>query len=232
MGKRKQKDSFITPEMQLQGVLHDISSPLSIVQLNLDLIQENLDGQSRRELNKFLDKALLGMQQVKRMVINTRFKIAAQSSFSACEQLGLLCSLYKEKLKLKSILLEQDYREDKMLIADVTIFERIITNLLDNAISAFPDDSRLKYIKLRTSRSKYYFSISISDNGKGIIMSEMNKIFNKGYSSSGKGKGLGLFMIKKFMQEYFSGTVSCRSKVGEGTTFYLNFPGKSKSAAT
>ena len=67
--------------------------------------------------------------------------------------------------------------------------------------------------------------IDISDTGCGIPEDKLNKIFVPFYTTKGPGKGtgLGLSVVRQLVWSN-KGEISVRSKVGEGTTFTLEFP--------
>jgi sensor histidine kinase regulating citrate/malate metabolism len=50
------------------------------------------------------------------------------------------------------------------------------------------------------------------------------QIFNRSFSSKGKGRGLGTYSMKLLSERYLSGTVSFESAKEQGTTFYAQYP--------
>ena len=67
--------------------------------------------------------------------------------------------------------------------------------------------------------------IEIEDTGHGIPEDRLDQIFNPFYTTKapGKGTGLGLFIVRQVVQRN-RGIISVRSKMGEGTTFTVEFP--------
>jgi signal transduction histidine kinase len=73
-----------------------------------------------------------------------------------------------------------------------------------------------------------WINIAIRDNGSGIPTSNLNHIFNLGFTSredreDGQSRGFGLFFVAEALRAH-GGAVRVESVVGEGTTFYLRFP--------
>lgn len=67
--------------------------------------------------------------------------------------------------------------------------------------------------------------IAVRDHGSGIPEDVQKKLFNEMITTKGhKGTGLGLFMSYSTIKGHFNGNLSFKSKVGEGTTFYIELP--------
>ena len=81
-------------------------------------------------------------------------------------------------------------------------------------------------IKAYIKRNDKHLHIEVSDTGMGIKDDFMPKLFVPFYTtktSSGKGTGLGLHVIKRII-EFHKGKISVESKYGEGTTFKIELP--------
>jgi signal transduction histidine kinase len=213
-----------TPEMRLKSILHDLSSPLSVVQLNLDLLQENLQGS---ELNRLLDQALTGLKHANRIVISTKkaaYSGPKEEAFSAVEELDRICSESSSQFRQNQIMLEKDYQNDKMLIGDRVAFHSIIFNIMLNAVEELSARPLPRMLKLSVNRNPREFIISFRDNGRGIPERLLKHIFLPGFSTKGKDRGIGLSLVKANLKSYFSAELQILSKVGEGTVVKLRFP--------
>lgn len=118
-----------------------------------------------------------------------------------------------------------DY-EDTWLEANEDLLERVILNLLTNAIKYSPDEST---VELSLDEDESGVRLKVCDQGEGIDEEQMETIF-KPFSrirrheiAKIKGIGLGLRFVKAAM-ERFGGEVSVQSKVGHGSCFILTFP--------
>jgi two-component system sensor histidine kinase HydH len=65
--------------------------------------------------------------------------------------------------------------------------------------------------------------IDVIDSGRGIAPEDISKVFEPYYSTKETGTGLGLAIVKKAIDDH-DGTISIKSKVGEGTTFTIILP--------
>jgi signal transduction histidine kinase len=103
---------------------------------------------------------------------------------------------------------------------DAVAFERVIQNLISNAIKFSPRGGN---IKIRVQESLKDVIISIHDEGVGISSEEQNKIFQrfyKGNTPQGRANGLGLGLyITQGMVEAMGGHIEVESREGQGSTF-------------
>jgi PAS domain S-box-containing protein len=101
----------------------------------------------------------------------------------------------------------------------------IFLNLLSNSIKYRNEIGQLK-INVKSSLQKDKILIEFSDNGMGINLDMyQDKLFNfyKRFHNHVEGKGLGLYLVKTQV-ELMGGKIEIKSKVGEGTTFYIYLP--------
>jgi len=123
-----------------------------------------------------------------------------------------------------SIVAPQD--KELTITGDYMQLEQILENPIRNAKDALEG----KNGKINVSLSKVekdgvpYLRAVIEDNGMGISEENLKKIFDPFFSTKGsKGTGLGLNFVKKLVEAY-RGNISVESKVGIGTTMYIDLP--------
>ncbi len=102
----------------------------------------------------------------------------------------------------------------------------IIGNLIDNAFDAM-NQNDLTYTETKELLFGIYsrpdaILITADDTGTGISTSDLEHIFENGYSTKGIGRGTGLYQVKNLV-ENFGGTISVESQVGVGTSFSISF---------
>ena len=110
------------------------------------------------------------------------------------------------------------------IYADPVLFERAVSNLVDNALRFTPDGGEIKIsIMIRDAHSE----ITVSDNGCGIAAEHLPRVFDRFYradpSRSSGGAGLGLALVKSIV-DLHGGTVKVESEVGHGTIVTIIFP--------
>lgn len=113
--------------------------------------------------------------------------------------------------------------------ADAVKVEQVLLNLVSNAIKYIPDG---KTVHIRWEKSpQNEVVLKVMDNGPGIPEEFHSRLFerfyriDRGRSRDAGGTGLGLAIVKHIMQSH-GGSVSVKSKVGEGTEFTCVFPQK------
>ena len=99
-------------------------------------------------------------------------------------------------------------------------FEEIIINIIQNAIDAMQNGGKLV---LTTMCDEKNIQILIQDTGVGIKNEDKAKLFSPLFSTKVWGFGLGLSIVKKYV-ELHNGVINIISQFGEGTTVELNFP--------
>lgn len=103
---------------------------------------------------------------------------------------------------------------------------QILVNLVHNAKYACESAGEAKKITLRVSESEGMVKLSVTDNGIGIPMENMTRIFNHGFTTRKEGHGFGLHGGALAAKE-LGGKLSVFSEgAGLGATFTLELPAK------
>lgn len=112
------------------------------------------------------------------------------------------------------------------LMADPERLERILINLLGNALKFSPPD---RQVILQAHQADGEIMISVTDQGVGIAPEDCSRLFKRFFQVGGRkpsgGVGLGLY-ISRLLVEAHGGRIWVVSKLGEGSTFYVTFPTK------
>jgi PAS domain S-box-containing protein len=108
------------------------------------------------------------------------------------------------------------------VIADSAYINRIMYNLVTNAVQAMPKGGKLTIHAYRDKKTNDAV-ITVKDTGVGIPEEAKNKLFTPMFTTKSKGQGFGLAVIKR-MTEALSGNVTFESKEGRGTKFTVRFP--------
>ncbi|MBS3808194.1 MAG: ATP-binding protein [Bacteroidales bacterium] len=106
--------------------------------------------------------------------------------------------------------------------ADHKLIEQVLINLITNAIHALEDrrDGRIDMKAFRSKRGRP--TITVTDNGRGILQDVLDKIFIPFFTTKPKGSGIGLSLSKQIMRLH-GGSITAKSEPEEGTTFTLTF---------
>ena len=110
--------------------------------------------------------------------------------------------------------------EARKVVADCTYINRIMYNLVNNAVQAMPKGGKLTIHAYKEAKGVV---ISVKDTGVGIPEDVKSKLFTPMFTTKAKGQGFGLAVIKR-MTEALGGTVAFESQEGKGTTFIIHLP--------
>ena len=131
--------------------------------------------------------------------------------------------LHKKEIEHSGVTVSCQVDPESLTVnADKSLIDQVLINLLKNALQAF-DEQTNKLVQLRA-----YFDeksrpvISIKDNGNGIDDEALEKIFIPFFTTKKSGSGIGLSLSRQIMRQH-QGILGVKSKVDEGTEFFLRF---------
>jgi len=130
------------------------------------------------------------------------------------------------KLKHENLKIEIDINPTETIFADEFHFTNVVHNLIDNSIKYSEENPE---IKIKSTRNNKELKLDFSDNGIGIPTKNISFIFDKFYRVSNKksnevnGFGLGLFYVKKIVQQHHW-KISARNNSEKGLTISITFP--------
>ncbi|MCG8482893.1 MAG: HAMP domain-containing histidine kinase, partial [Clostridia bacterium] len=117
--------------------------------------------------------------------------------------------------------------EDYHLLCDPELIERIMLNLISNAIKFTGSDGTI-WINFQSGEE--YVTISVRDSGVGIPKDKLNTIFdrfeqvdNSSFVKNYSGSGIGLNLVKEIVQLH-GGNITVTSQVNEGSQFTITLP--------
>ena len=106
------------------------------------------------------------------------------------------------------------------VLADSSFINRIMYNLVTNAVQAMPNGGKLT---IHAFKEVNDFILTVKDTGVGIPEKVRGELFTPMFTTKSKGQGFGLAVIKR-MTEALGGTVTFESQEGKGTTFTVRLP--------
>ena len=114
-------------------------------------------------------------------------------------------------------------KDTPVVEADVLLIDRVLQNLIDNAIRFCKDGDTIN-IEI-TSGEPENVSVTISDTGAGIAQDHLPHIFERYFKNDDRGgsSGLGLAIVKRIIDLHDT-TIDVKSIVGQGTTFNFSLP--------
>lgn len=104
----------------------------------------------------------------------------------------------------------------------VTVLVTVLGNLIENALDAMSGQSEGE-VGLLLHYQNGWLSGEVSDDGPGIPAANIDAIFNKGFSTKGENRGVGLFLASQQLRE-LGGTLAVESEPGVFTQFFVHLP--------
>lgn len=212
----------------LASASHDLRQPIHTLSLyGAALKMRKLDERSKditMHMNTALQvlanqlDALLDISKLDAGVVEINLE-----TINLCIFLKRLYQDYLATANKKGIVLEFECKQYVYIKTDEILFERIIRNLLTNAIK-YTDSG---HIKLAAHFEKGLCKLYISDTGQGIPHEEQTKIFEEFYQlenphrDRSKGLGLGLAIVKR-LADILDINLEIESVPDQGTTFVLS----------
>jgi two-component system NtrC family sensor kinase len=228
-----QSDKLAAIGKMAAGVAHEINNPLAVILQKTgwmeDLLEtedlrksENLD-EFRKSIRKIEEHVERARKVVHNMLGYARRMEPRLEDVDVNDTLKQTISLLENFARINNIAIHTDLAPDLPIVAsDQSQLQQVFLNLVSNAIDAIGRDGA---IQISSLRSNGQILVSVRDNGRGIPEEAHKKVFDPFYTTkqNGKGTGLGLWISYNIIEK-MGGTITLRSKEGEGTTFTVKLP--------
>ncbi|MFT6747887.1 MAG: signal transduction histidine kinase [Glaciecola sp.] len=213
------------------NVSHDLRTPLAIIQGYAETLVMKDEVISKEDRVKFLGNILKSTNNLEKMVAEL-FELSKLESkkvklkkekVNLSELLNDVVGRYQILASKSEISLTLSIDEISYVEIDIALMERVIQNLVENALKFTPEKG---HIKLKVSEKNGYLKVEIQDNGVGIEEEYLPFVFDryKKLSSDKEhntGAGLGLAIVKKIL-DLHNVSINVDSVKGEGTVFSFN----------
>ncbi|MEP2509292.1 MAG: ATP-binding protein, partial [Reichenbachiella sp.] len=217
------------------NVSHDLRTPLAVIHGFIETLIIKQSQLTDEDKQKYLSRALTGTERLKKLVeeLFELSKLEAKQikpikeAFFINELMDDIAQKYKILVEEKKIQISAEGHEKPfMVFADISLIERVLQNLIDNAIKFTPENGQ---IKLQINEKAQEVEIQVTDTGNGIPQDQVPFVFDryhigdKRVSLDTNSTGLGLAIVKRIL-EIHNTSIDLKSKIGEGTTFSFILP--------
>jgi signal transduction histidine kinase len=225
---------------------HEMRTPLTSIKNAVDILVKRKAGEITDAQGKFLSMAKRNIDRLAELINNILDISRIESGIMEWTYTELdIGDCIKHALDLCKDLADEKFISLKMNIdptlpttyADVPRIEEVMINLVGNAIKFIPDQGTVTVevhevgeVPNMPEGVKGFLNISVTDNGLGIPEEHIDHVFDKFFQvelslsvQKKSGSGLGL-PISKYTIEAHGGTIQCKSKEGEGSTFSFTLP--------
>jgi len=210
------------------GLAHEIRNPLHAIQLNLHTLQRayergqplsvdeirSMVEQSSREIDRIehLMQQLLGFatpDQPRDEIVNVN------------EELHAIVDFVEREMERHNVKMELALSGEPLYVRmDHGRLRQVVLNLLHNAQQAMPAGGE---ILVMASSRRDTIAIVVADQGTGIPEADRERIFEPFYSTKPNGTGLGLSLVRRFVEEV-GGQIGCENNEHGGATFHILLP--------
>jgi len=237
--KLELEEALKSQEEFLTNISHELKTPLNVIYSTIQLFNMyctngSLD-QNKESVFRYINSMMQNCFRLSKLINNIvdlskieagffKLTLANYNIVEVVEEIVNSVSAYTA-VKGLSIIFDTDI-EEKIIGCDSEKIERIVLNLISNAIK-FSDAGNQIFVNVKDRNE--FVEISVKDNGIGIEHNQLDKIFNrfkqvdKSLSRNAEGTGIGLSLVKALV-ELHKGTICVESEIGKGSKFTISLP--------
>ncbi|MGC4039600.1 MAG: ATP-binding protein [Flavobacterium sp.] len=211
-----------------ENIVHEIKTPLTLIDGPIQVMKQNPDLSYQQELGLMERNSKKLMNLVDELLDTSKLK---KGSFQLHYTTGpiddfieTIVSNFMNEAKAKEIeIVNIPSNTEKSHSFPSNALEKIVSNLIGNAIKYCPEKSKIEVISQINGTQ---LSIKVNDNGNGIPKAEQKQVFQRFFRGKGtshlNGTGIGLSLVKELV-ELAQGTVELQSNA-DGTAFLVSVP--------
>ncbi len=230
----KEKSDIEEKEL-IRNISHDLKTPLTAIKGYVEGLRDGIADTPEKQkkyiitisnkvedMDRLIDELTLFSRLDTNRIPYDMVKLNVKGYFDDCvEELDV-------DLGAQDITLKYAYHgdDDIEIMADPNQLKRVINNIVSNSVK-YKSPDRPCVIELSVFDEGDYVHVEITDNGKGISMKDIPRVFDRFYrsdesrTSPQSGSGIGLAIVKKIIEDH-KGRIWVDSVEGEGTTFHIN----------
>jgi signal transduction histidine kinase/GAF domain-containing protein len=213
---------------------HDLRNPLAAIIATLELALDGSLGDLNENQKQFLTNAMNDSSRMLGMLndLLDGYKYDAvqlkldKTPFDITQVIANLVAEFSSLARERNIELLQDMPIKLMVTADEGKINRVVSNLLSNALKFAPKQGRITVMAVEKPK---IIEISVTDNGEGIPPEDQEKVFEKFYQVQKRklgrktGTGLGLPLCRQLVEAH-DGKIWVESQYGKGSKFIFTLP--------
>lgn len=217
---------------------HQLGTPISSLMGWLDLMEADcVDRSNNADSQKIINDAVENMQvDVNRLqrVANRFGQIGSIPELVSCDLNQLVdevADYYRRRLPFEGHGVQITFEAGELppVEANPELFTWTLENLVKNSLQVIdPKTGKVTLSTTLTNDSRCAL-VRIIDNGPGIPVAAMRKIFRAGFTTKKRGWGLGLTLVKRIIEEYHCGQVWLEASAPGKTQFAITLPISSPS---
>ncbi len=209
------------------GLAHEIRTPLSTLQANLQLLQEDFAEPRDDRERRALQRLTLLLKETGRLeeILNDFLRFTAghkldRKPTDLNRVVGEVLDFVTPEATQKKVRVLKSFGELPKAAIDSNLLKQALFNLVINAIQAMPDGGELI---VKTAKWRDYAQLDVIDTGMGMTPDTAARCFDVYYSTKKTGTGLGLPTARRIVHEH-DGTLTVTSEPGKGSCFTIRLP--------
>ena len=222
------------------NVSHDLRTPLSIIHGYVETMLMKNDSLSKEQQSQYLETILKSTERLKKLVgdlfelskLEAKEVVPHKEPFFITELVQDVSQKHKLMAEEKNLTIVPVVDNNvPMVHADISLIERVLQNLMDNAIK-FSRDGGI--ITIETHNYGEDVEVKVTDTGNGIAEEDIPLVFDRYFrlnkvadtdkkEPAKTGVGLGLAIVKKIL-EIHDATIHLTSKLNKGSAFSFRLP--------
>lgn len=218
----------------IANVSHDLRTPIAIIQGYIETLQMKSETITPEERKRYLNIISESTGKLEKLV-SELFELSKleanqvepkKEPFFISELVNDISGKYQLIANAKNISIHTVLSKELPLVyADVALIERVMQNLIDNAMKFTPDGGK---IIIKTCKSEHDVEVTVADTGVGIPENEREQIFGRYYKANNftdlkNSTGLGLAIAKKILDLHHS-SLALQTKENIGSSFIFRLP--------
>ena len=214
---------------------HEIRNPLTSLKGASEVLENTIDSEKRKKLIKVISH---DVERIERLITDYSQMLKDEASLSRAKMEKINLSnvvnsvvedfnsdLLNSNKKIKINISNHNLNGSKLNVLGVeSKIEQILANLLDNAVSFSPSNSK---ISIKCGMKKKDAQLVIEDEGPGFDEKNIDKVFNRFYSNRpekfGEHSGLGLNIVKNLV-DLHNGQIFAKNNKNKGAKIEIFFP--------
>jgi heavy metal sensor kinase len=228
------EESFDSQRRFMADASHELRTPVAILQGELDVTLSR-DDRDAREYRDSLEIMRNSVQRLTR-IVRDLFLLARGDAgqypmrderFYLDEVVAQTVQGFRTLASERGVVIAEEHEPDLVMRGDEDLVERLVGNLVENAIKHVPAGGR---VLVRSSAADGELRIEVHDSGSGIAPELRERIFERFFGADGGGAGLGL-PIARWIAEAHGGRLWLDSSGVAGSTFVATLKGDGSRGA-
>ena len=216
-------------------VSHEVRNPLNSMNINMQMLKRTISRPDIPEEKKikYLDVISSEINRINDLVTNF-LTIARPPELNPVRTdihavLSEVVLLQQVRAEAEGIRVETNFAPQNITgLFDYNQLKQVFHNIFINAIEAIADTGEILITtrvleKEESGEKKYYVVVEFKDNGEGIPREILEEVFEFYHTTKRSGTGLGLAIARQIIHGH-KGEIYIRSRVGEGTTVFIELP--------